>query len=82
MAIKNKYTDQEHYLIRSMVMIAEIVAYESSVLADESIAEIVGKPIPKGTFKMVHKDAVNTLCGAMTFDQYFKRTSQSKRKGK
>ena len=46
----------------------------------ESIVQIVGKPIPNATLKMVHRDAYNALIGKMSFDQYFLRTSQTKRK--
>ena len=78
---KQSYTDQEHYLIRAFVLLQNmIMADESTTISDESIVQIVGKPIPNATLKMVHRDAYNALIGKMSFDQYFLRTSQTKRK--
>ena len=78
---KLNYTEQEHHLIRAFVLLRSMIdACETDVLYDDSLRKIVGKPIPVGTIKMVSKDAHNALVGKMTFNQYFKRTSQSKRK--
>jgi hypothetical protein len=80
---KLSYTEHEHYLIRSLVLLSEMVdATEADVFSHDGIRAAVGKNVPEGTFKMVHKDALQTLTGNMTFNQFFKRTSQTKRKAK